>query len=77
MFVLSSDGVNATISFKVYEQCAADIFAFHYEAMVVLECVEGEGMDKCVDGGGVVANVTSEEYLPPIRNPPPPPCTWC
>jgi hypothetical protein len=77
MFVLSADGANATIYFKVYEQCAADIFAFHYEAVVEMECEKDEGREMCMDGGNVVANVTSEEYLPPIRNPPPPPCTWC
>ena len=66
--------------FVVYEQCAADIYAFHYEAEIAMSCASGEGEGVCVQEGDVEAGVYGEEYLPPIRNPPPPPpgnCPWC
>jgi hypothetical protein len=70
------------VRFVVYEQCAADIYAFHYEASIELECTSEEGKGVCTQEGDVQAHVTGEEYLPPIRNPPPPPpqpgsCPWC
>jgi hypothetical protein len=70
----------ATVRFVVYEQCAADIYAFHYEADIEMQCISEQGKSVCVQGGDVQARVTGEEYLPPIRNPPPPPpssCPWC
>ncbi|KAH3908494.1 hypothetical protein HBI56_216850 [Parastagonospora nodorum] len=76
-FLVSADGKNATVIFRVYVQCAADIFAFHYEAGFEMECVRNEeGGEECGDGGRAVARCTSQQYLPPIRYPPPPPATW-
>jgi hypothetical protein len=81
-FLLSDDENKATLRFVVYEQCAADIYAFHYEAGDIgMTCMSEEGGKRvCVQGGEVQARVTGEEYLPPVRNPPPPPpssCPWC
>ncbi|KAF2033124.1 hypothetical protein EK21DRAFT_109263 [Setomelanomma holmii] len=76
-FLVSADdesGINATLRNVGYAQCAADIYAFHYEANFALLCETDEGGSKtCVTKGNATAVVTGEEYLPPIRNPPPPP----
>lgn len=77
-FLVSTDGKNATVIFRVYVQCAADIFAFHYEAGFEIACVRNEGGgEECGDGGRAVARCTAQQYLPPIRYPPPPsPGPW-
>lgn len=65
----------ATLSFLVYEQCAADIFEFGYEAQVALACTQdGDAASTvCVPSGNSTAKVVRAVYLPPIRPPPPPP----
>ncbi|KAF2449304.1 hypothetical protein P171DRAFT_427510 [Karstenula rhodostoma CBS 690.94] len=74
---VSGDGTTALIMFRAYAQCAASIYAFHYEAVFPLDCTEGSGgFTRCEAKGDVAANCTAEEYLPPIR-PPPPPCYGC
>lgn len=69
---------NAVVNFRTYAQCAADIFGITYEAEFPVACAgtEGEG-EECEAVGEVVAECVGQEYLPPIRNPPPPPCTRC
>lgn len=64
---------NATASFNMYAQCAADIFEIWYTGMIQLECYkEGESVD-CGTRGNATASISATNYLPPIRNPPPPP----
>ncbi|KAL5433538.1 hypothetical protein PMIN07_006021 [Paraphaeosphaeria minitans] len=76
IFRVSEDGTTALIMFRAFAQCAADIYAFHYEAVFPLDCKEdSEGSTGCAAKGNVTANCTAEEYLPPIRNPPP--CYRC
>jgi hypothetical protein len=75
---LLDGGDSARITFRSFAQCAADIYAFHYEAVFPLDCSKDtEGITNCAAKGDVVANCTGEEYLPPVRFPPPPPCTTC
>jgi hypothetical protein len=64
MFLVSADGSSATLNFVFYAQCAADIFAFHYEAVVELSCgVYAKESNRCLSKGNATANVTAEEYL--------------
>lgn len=73
---VSEDNTTALIMFRAFAQCAASIYAFHYEAKFPLDCIkDSEGITSCVAKGDVTANCTAEEYLPPIR--PPPPCYRC
>ena len=76
-FLVSADhgsGQNATLKFVAYAQCAADIFAFHYQGGFPLSCATDAGQNTtCVPRGNATASVTNEEYLPPMRPPPPPP----
>lgn len=73
---VSEDDTTATMMFRAFAQCAADIYAFHYEATFSLNCAKVSENTSCTADGDVVAICTSEEYLPPIRNPPPP-CYSC
>lgn len=67
-------GSNATLKFMAYAQCAADIYAFYYEANFLLSCAsDAWGSTTCVSKGNATASLTSELYLPPIHPPPPPP----
>lgn len=69
---------NATVRFRAYAQCAADIYGVTFEAGFGVECGGGQGGgEMCQAVGEVLAGCVGQEYLPPIRNPPPPPCTWC
>ncbi|KAK7183596.1 uncharacterized protein CC84DRAFT_1201311 [Paraphaeosphaeria sporulosa] len=73
---VSGDGKTASIRFRTFAQCAADIFAFHYEAVFPLDCTEdSEGSTSCVAKGNVTADCTAEQYLPPMGYPPP--CYRC
>ncbi|OAL01758.1 hypothetical protein IQ06DRAFT_376024 [Phaeosphaeriaceae sp. SRC1lsM3a] len=68
---------NATIKFNMYAQCAADIYEIWYTGNLQLECQEdGEADVVCGTKGNVTASISAANYLPPIRNPPPPPTHW-
>lgn len=74
----STDGTNATINFRAFAQCAASIYAFHYEADFPLDCTDYDSASiMCVPKGDIVASCTGQEWLPPVRPPPPPPCSSC
>lgn len=61
---VSADAGSATLNFVFYAQCAADIFAFHYEATVELSCaVYAKESTRCLSKGNATASVTAEEYL--------------
>jgi hypothetical protein len=63
LLVSAVDG-SATLNFVFYAQCAADIFAFHYEAVVELSCAAyAKESTRCLSKGNATASVTAEEYL--------------
>lgn len=77
-FTISADDGsdrNATASFNMYAQCAADIFEIWYTGMLQLDCRKEE-MVRCGTRGNATASISATGYLPPIRNPPPPPSHW-
>jgi hypothetical protein len=79
-FKISADDAtdrNATVSFSMYAQCAADIYEIWYTGYLQLDCQKREEEEvDCGTKGNATASISAEHYLPPIRNPPPPPPHW-
>ncbi|OAK96034.1 hypothetical protein IQ06DRAFT_381116 [Phaeosphaeriaceae sp. SRC1lsM3a] len=80
-FQVATDGVNASVEFSTWQQCAASQYYFHYKADIVLECKgDDAGVLTCGDGdakeGNSTAGFESLEWLQPIRPPPPPPFVY-